>query len=379
MPSASFNNSRRMVTLSCSILILMSHVVTSQLPPVTVHERAITTSHEEHLVYEWEIINYGTIPKIDGCIQSPEFHADNQNVQWLMRICSSRREQYGNFHSSSFEIEARSRQSSNEIYKMQGEILISGLRIRHTIHLNEESVGEQGNKYTTSLNEIDSSLNSISRFDNITIRCEVDVSFRNTTVTDVTKPPVNEKPHDSQEGQLNKDFRQLLNDTRFSDVDIIVGDLTLPAHGAILAARSPVFAAMMDQAQDKETAKLEMTFDAIKPIVMTAILEYIYTDRVANLDQFPLTYELIAAADTFKLSNLTMTCGNLLKKDLNADNVADILVMSDRYALYELKKAAIEFIKRNFPDVMESEGYKKMKEKSPALLMEILFSSGNRF
>lgn len=368
-----------MVTLSCSILILMSHVVTSQLPPVTVHERAITTSHEEHRVYEWEIINYGTIPKINGCIQSPEFHADNQNVQWLMKICPSRNERYSGFHASSFEVEARSRQSDNEIYKMQGEILISGLKMRHAIPLNEESVGGHQNKYTTSLDNMDSSLKSISRFDNITIRCEVDVSFCDTNMTDVTKPPVNENPHDSQEGQLNKDFRQLLNETRFSDVDIIVGDLTLPAHGAILAARSPVFAAIMDQAQDKETAKLEMTFNAIKPVVMTAILEYIYTDRVVNLDQFPLIHELIAAADNFKLSNLMSTCGDLLQNDLNADNVADTLVISDRYALYELKKAAIEFIKRNFPDVMESEGYKKMKEMFPALLMEILFSSGNRF
>lgn len=71
---------------------------------------------------------------------------------------------------------------------------------------------------------------------------------------------------------------------------------TFKAHKAILAARSPVFAAMFEHAMEESRAnRVEIT--DVEPDTLAEVLRFIYTGRVVDLDNPNSAQDLLAAAD----------------------------------------------------------------------------------
>ena len=75
------------------------------------------------------------------------------------------------------------------------------------------------------------------------------------------------------------------------------------AHKAILAARSPVFAAMFEHGMAECRAN-RVNITDVEPDILAEVLRFIYTGRVIGLDNSVMAQELLAAADKVCLRRL---------------------------------------------------------------------------
>jgi speckle-type POZ protein len=96
------------------------------------------------------------------------------------------------------------------------------------------------------------------------------------------------------ECRLSDDLSILFESQKFSDVLLVVNGREYYAHKAILAARSPVFAAMFEhEMEEKKQNRVEIT--DMDHEVLREMLRFIYTGKATNLEK--MHDELLAAAD----------------------------------------------------------------------------------
>ena len=94
--------------------------------------------------------------------------------------------------------------------------------------------------------------------------------------------------------KLSQNLETLLESEKHSDVILLVGGKKLKAHKNILAARSPVFAAMFEH-ECKETEESCVDIVDVDLDVFQELLRYIYTGKVDVLKQYAA--ELLIASD----------------------------------------------------------------------------------
>ena len=101
---------------------------------------------------------------------------------------------------------------------------------------------------------------------------------------------------------LEQDLRLLINNSKYSDIDILCKD-EKKLHGcrAILAARSEVFDALLYNGM-RESYEKQISFPTISSFGMKIILEYIYTGMIKeeSLTKDNIV-EAFNAADYFQL------------------------------------------------------------------------------
>ncbi|CAL8099182.1 unnamed protein product [Calicophoron daubneyi] len=139
------------------------------------------------------------------------------------------------------------------------------------------------------------------------------------------------------------------------------------AHKAILAARSPVFAAMFEHGMEESRAN-RVEINDMEPDTLAEVLRYIYTGQVVGLDK--LAHELLAAADKYQLERLKTMCEEALVESLSVENSCDILGLADMHNADQLKAHTLEFIMLHAHDVCETEGYEQLVRHRPRLLNE---------
>jgi BTB/POZ domain len=162
-------------------------------------------------------------------------------------------------------------------------------------------------------------------------------------------------------------FGCILGDKEFSDVTFIAGDQEIPAHKALLAAKSPVFAAMFkSKMKEEQTNRIEITEEVA---VFEELLRFIYTGNVENLDNN--TEDLFVASDKYGIDQLKMLCEIELIENLNAGNAVQRLVLADLHGTANLKCEAIDLINSNAEEVSKTLGWKALIETKPHLLAEI--------
>src|SRR3954470_18504370 len=104
---------------------------------------------------------------------------------------------------------------------------------------------------------------------------------------------------------LEQDLRSLINNPKYSDVEILCGDeKKLYGCRAILAARSEVFDGLLYNGM-KESYENQISFPKINSAEMELILEYIYTGSIKEESLTKdNTIEAFYAADYFQLPEL---------------------------------------------------------------------------
>lgn len=96
------------------------------------------------------------------------------------------------------------------------------------------------------------------------------------------------------ECRLSEDLGGLFESQKFSDAILCVGKEEFYVHKAVLAARSPVFAAMFQhEMEEKKQNRVEIT--DVDPVVLREMLRFIYTGKASNLDK--MDSDLLSAAD----------------------------------------------------------------------------------
>jgi speckle-type POZ protein len=166
------------------------------------------------------------------------------------------------------------------------------------------------------------------------------------------------------------DFGGILASGELADFIIQCGEKTFPCHKAILAARSPVFAAMFRH--NMKEAKEDKTTLEEDPEIVALLLEFIYTGQVQQMST-NRACELLVAADKYGFNHLKDVCEDALKKSLSEENVCNIMTVADMVKSKELSDVATDFVKgRNLRKVIASKGWESVETTHPHLLLVLL-------
>ncbi|CAH2071435.1 unnamed protein product, partial [Iphiclides podalirius] len=200
--------------------------------------------------------------------------------------------------------------------------------------------------------------------DKLTIFCEVSVVADSINISGQSNVVQFKVP----ECRLSDDLGALFDNERFSDVTLAVGGREFQAHKAILAARSPVFAAMFEhEMEERKRNRVDIT--DVDHEVLREMLRFIYTDRAPNLDK--MADDLLAAADKYALDRLKVMCEEALCLSLSVETAADTLILADLHSADQLKAQTIDFINTSHAtDVMDTAGWKNMISSHPHLIAE---------
>ncbi|XP_049772731.1 protein roadkill-like [Schistocerca cancellata] len=146
------------------------------------------------------------------------------------------------------------------------------------------------------------------------------------------------------------------------------GDTRLVVHRAVLADRSPVFAAMFAHDTLEACTGVVRIADIGGP-VLRQLVSYLYTLRAP---QRPGTApQLLTAADKYGASGLKAECERQVAAQLTVETAAAAAVLAVRHSCGDLRRAAIEFIKTRTHEVMATQGWADAMRKQPEDLIEV--------
>ncbi|CAN6356180.1 unnamed protein product [Urochloa humidicola] len=169
---------------------------------------------------------------------------------------------------------------------------------------------------------------------------------------------------------LSQHLGELLENNAGADVTFDVCGEFFAAHKNVLAVRSPVFKAeFFGEMLEKNSGSVDIK--EIEPSVFGAMLRFIYTDAVPELDKMEdttiLARHLLVAADRYGLDRLKVICGRRLAFAMDTSNVAATLAMAERHGCSQLKTKCMEFIAGGSRE--------NLMLNSPALLAELLVAA----
>ena len=154
-------------------------------------------------------------------------------------------------------------------------------------------------------------------------------------------------------------FEQMLADKEFSDLEIECDWDKFRCHQSILAARSPVLKAMIQDGKEKAKKAeqlLKIEVDDVDRDVFGVMLTFIYTGdlkKETSYFRLPLekfltekASELLEAADKYQLDLLKEVWEEKLCSMLNVENSMEFLVLGDLYQASKLKKMALSLVNR---------------------------------
>jgi len=194
----------------------------------------------------------------------------------------------------------------------------------------------------------------------LTVLCTLHYLEPETYAADQLKEPL---PVIPQPEIASSAMGNVLAEGRFSDVVVVAEEREFPVHRVILSQRSDVFRAMFD-VDMMERQNRRVVIEDLSADTVSDLLTFIYTDSAPNVNK--LAMELLAAAEKYNISRLKAVCEAELAKSLTVDNVIDRLLESETYRADQLKAAALHWIGKHAPDVVETTSWKSLCEEHPA-------------
>ncbi|XP_049770195.1 speckle-type POZ protein homolog [Schistocerca cancellata] len=146
------------------------------------------------------------------------------------------------------------------------------------------------------------------------------------------------------------------------------GDTRLVVHRAVLADRSPVFAAMFAHDTLEACTGVVRIADIGGP-VLRELVSYLYTLQAPQLPG--MAPQLLTAADKYGASGLKVECERQVAAQLTVETAAAAATLAVRHSCSDLRRAAIEFIKARTHEVMATQGWADAMRKQPEDLIEV--------
>ncbi|XP_071725049.1 BTB/POZ domain-containing protein At3g56230 [Rutidosis leptorrhynchoides] len=158
----------------------------------------------------------------------------------------------------------------------------------------------------------------------------------------------------------------------------------IPAHRAILAARSEIFKNMLDSDSCKAAPANDstITLPELNHEELISLLEFLYSGSLSTEKLENHVYSLTLAADKYEIPYLEKFCERHMLASLNSSNALEVLEISDVCSNKTLKEAALSFIVKSMEDVAFSARFEVFASKNPHLCVQItrvfLMDSKNR-
>lgn len=198
---------------------------------------------------------------------------------------------------------------------------------------------------------------------------------------------------------LHDDFGRLLNNRLFCDVEFIVGEseTKIPAHIAIVVARSQFLRARIRQARERRERHCEDVFGTVEapvkdlpllevklidavPEAFEMVLNYIYTDRIDPTKRIedPLSNRIVLLmmdvyrlAVQFNMKRLEQLCVHYLEATISHANVLEALHNAAHLKLYFIKEFCLSFVVKesNYNHIVMSQEFETLDKP---LMVEII-------
>ncbi|XP_053375125.1 leucine-zipper-like transcriptional regulator 1 [Mercenaria mercenaria] len=199
---------------------------------------------------------------------------------------------------------------------------------------------------------------------------------------------------------LHDDYGRLLESQQFCDVIFIVGQdkVRIPAHTALVAARSPWLQQkirqtktqehndLVDEGEGHQSLKvscIEVTLEDAEPQAFQLVLAYIYRDRIypqqgdrddrqlSSNEVTLLMMDVYRLALKFHMRRLEQLCVQYLEASIGHNNVLVALQNAARLKLDFLKEYCLKFIVKdhNYNTIIMSEEFETLEQ---TLMVEII-------
>lgn len=150
---------------------------------------------------------------------------------------------------------------------------------------------------------------------------------------------------------------------------------SLPAHRALLAARSDIFKNMLDSDGCKAPPSDTITFPELNHEELESLMEFLYGGDLPKEKVDKHVYSLSIAADKYEIPFLQKFCEHRMLGSLSSSNVLDVLEIADTCSNPSLKETALNFIVKNMEDVVFSDRFDAFALKNPHLTVQITRAS----
>lgn len=217
-------------------------------------------------------------------------------------------------------------------------------------------------------------------------------------------------PEQAGPRSLSKAWNAMLESGKFSDVTLCVEGEELPAHKAVLAARSAVFETMFET-ECLETRSGKVHFEDISLDVFKQLLRYIYTGELENLrgaagppgevrdghgedsddSDYPgadgveaagdRVMELLIAADKYMVADLRALCQQRMAARLSRSGTAralglcDVLRAAHLLDSTPLREVGVAYLREHRDDVLASPEWKEFTKLNRKVAAEALLDS----
>ena len=160
---------------------------------------------------------------------------------------------------------------------------------------------------------------------------------------------------------LSKVLEEARQREQYTDVIIVTKEKEFKAHKVVVASQSPFFATRLEERWTEEGGnRVNMT--DVSTEIMDAILTYMYTGEVNNVDR--IAYDVLPKAEEYQLEGLKVTCEAALSKVLAAHTVIDVLLLADTHNAQTLRQSCLEFIAKNIVEVKKHSMWSEEKLNS---------------
>jgi len=171
-----------------------------------------------------------------------------------------------------------------------------------------------------------------------------------------------------KENRLSSEIKDLFLNEKFTDFEILCENEVFKCHKIILAARSPVFDAMLTHNM-VENKQSRVEINDLDVSTVNDMISYIYSGKVANLDGN--AKNLLAAAENYQLVDLKHMCLKSLAKNIDSDDGIEALITSEIYNVPVLKSLALSYIKQHGMYSSGKRQWVKKLQDYPELIADI--------
>ena len=194
----------------------------------------------------------------------------------------------------------------------------------------------------------------------------------NVAPVPASSPPCVTTPGLNPGTTLEEDMQRFLIGIgdEFSDVNLVLDGTLIPAHKAVLAARSSYFEAMF-RSYNPEDSRVEICIGDMVPSrqSVNSLLRYIYHGDVKMPPEDSLYLFSAPAFYIFTNNRLQVFCKHNLERNVTVDNVIQILEAADKSQTQDMKKYALTLIVKHYEKVAR---LPRLRSLSKPLLLDIL-------
>ncbi|KAM3862090.1 kelch-like protein 41a [Diretmus argenteus] len=154
---------------------------------------------------------------------------------------------------------------------------------------------------------------------------------------------------------LQDGLKELLNENKFIDSILKVGDRSFPCHRLILAACSPYFRELYFSEDVAELDKKEVVLENVDPTIMEMMVNYMYSAEIDITDDN--VQDIFAIANRFQIPSIFTVCVNYLQKRLSKKNCLAVYRLGLMLNCPRLAVAARDYIADRYEATVKDEDF----------------------